>query len=229
MNQLLDRMLAEGPEAHPGGRYDMVVRLRTLAETGTLHSVLQNIIRIWFPPHLTPIAKYPTHNDQKLHMIVSCMRLACRYGQLGVAQWLHQTYHLDVNDARLNNYYALWTACKYGHLDVVQWLYNTFQIDTTFYRVHEHKNFAFRHACEGAQLHVMQWLYETFNMRAEDTIAPNDGSPPHAICYKAICVRRWLFAKFGLSWLIPKLKWLPCAANLDYVIMKDVLLRMQCM
>ena len=56
------------------------------------------------------------------------LRTACRLGNLDVAKWVTETYHLDKRDARVMDDYALCYACENGHADVVEWLIDRFEL-----------------------------------------------------------------------------------------------------
>ena len=51
-----------------------------------------------------------------------------RLRRLKAAQWLTDTFHLTVEDARAAYNDALRGACWQGHLGIVQWLVNTFRL-----------------------------------------------------------------------------------------------------
>ncbi len=84
-------------------------------------------------------------------------RLACKYGHLGVAQWLFQIKpNIDIY-ARNNEPFL--NACKNGHLNVAQWLYQ--KSIERYQPIDIGDGYAFRQACSNGHLDIAQWLLQT--------------------------------------------------------------------
>lgn len=77
-------------------------------------------------------------------------RLACGYGHLELALWLHG---LDGVDIHAYDDAPFWTACARGHLQVAKWLQGLGGVD-----VHTGNDVALEKACLGGHRATGLWL-----------------------------------------------------------------------
>jgi len=94
------------------------------------------------------------------------LRMACKHGQLEVAQWLTDRFQLTADDARVWQNDAFLWAWEYGHLAMAQWLKDRFQL--TIKVPWTHHNGALRSACKNGQLAETQWLPVRFELTSDD-------------------------------------------------------------
>lgn len=97
---------------------------------------------------------------------LTCFIIACRFGHLSVAQWIHATFKLPTAYVRANNCKALRWALSNGHLRVVQWLYDTFNLSAA--NIKADNNYFLILACYNSHQLVASWLVDTCGLKTED-------------------------------------------------------------
>lgn len=117
------------------------------------------------------------------------LRLSCAQNDLGMAQWLHKTYSLTIDDVRQAKAFS--KSCEYGQLEVAQWLHHTFVITVC------DGCEPFRLACTNGHLHVAQWIHTTFGLTRGDA-QPND-TWAMSLSTKHLPVARWLHETVGIT------------------------------
>lgn len=111
--------------------------------------------------------------------------IACNGGHLEIAQWLHDTFSIELNAIRG----SFGMSCNFGCLHTAKWLVNTFHLtDSDIKRGH---NFAFHTAYGGGYLHVVQWLHKTYKLLYED-IASGSWTLSEAADNRNVQIVQWL-------------------------------------
>jgi hypothetical protein len=125
-------------------------------------------------------------------------RLACRNGQLHVAQWLLQVSTEKGQDINIsaNNEEAFRCACMYGHLELAQWLLQVSKERGQDINISALNEFAFWWACSNGHLEVAQWLHQVKPMI--------NISAKHNEAFRKACQKRHLEVAQWLSSLKPE-------------------------
>ena len=154
--------------------------------------------------------------------IMFAFELACRFGQLRIAQWA-----LDRDRACMNKFLgALRVACLCGHLAVIEWLLSLAEelfwrlnVDVLFAElcgaglgcldtlqclvarvphldIHANQEDAFTRACEHGHVHVAQWLLAQGGV---DIHAARDRAFVLACMNRRLRMAKWLWSLGGVN------------------------------
>jgi len=125
------------------------------------------------------------------------LQWACKDGHLETLRWLHSTFNLTGEDARVGNSYALQMACQYGHLEICQWLHSTFNLTGEDARAGN--NSALLWACGNGHLETLRWLHSTFNLTRDDARARDNSALRWACNNGHLKICQWLRSTFKIT------------------------------
>eukprot|EP01104_Vermistella_antarctica_P018118 TRINITY_DN6611_c0_g1_i1.p1 TRINITY_DN6611_c0_g1~~TRINITY_DN6611_c0_g1_i1.p1 ORF type:complete len:703 (+),score=103.74 TRINITY_DN6611_c0_g1_i1:80-2188(+) len=123
----------------------------------------------------------------------------CFHGHIECLRYVHDTFHLTADDARVGNNGALWQACRYGHLPILEYLHTGFGL--TVDDVRDLDVEALRLACMEGHLPIVKYLHTAFNLTADDARCEGDKEQSFftACLHNQFEVMKYLFEGFGLK------------------------------
>jgi len=128
-------------------------------------------------PHLT--LKHIRNKDN------CAFRLACQFGHLEVAKWIHGNFPLCEYDVNIFDHECLRFSCGNGHLEVAKWLVSEFNLTSKNIRCGD--NFALMNSCQNGHLKVVKWIVETFGI-SKNEITHNKYGEDTSWCFWT-CIR----------------------------------------
>ena len=126
--------------------------------------------------------------------VIEDFRWNCYYGYLAIAKWLHRTYQISKDEAKMDNNWAFRSACENGHLNVAKWLKRSFQISNDEAKIWN--NCAFQLACYNGHLNVAKWLHRTFQISNDEAKTDNNWAFRYACENSHTLVSNWLKETF---------------------------------
>jgi hypothetical protein len=123
---------------------------------------------------------------------------SCTYGQLEVAQWLVETYHLTTKDILMYYGKILYESCRCGHLTIVQWLVERFQLSSNDI-CSNHGSLILQFCVSEGQLDILKWLVKRFHLSINDICDNHNAILQFCVSEGHLDMFKWLVKRFHLS------------------------------